>query len=234
MVPLDIDDDVGALLQLAIHQHPDDELQISQGFAASSDEQSGIFAFDLEHDRAVPQVIQNVRFNIDIHRGDQVAQDLTGRRLQLFTVLDRLCDGFLASAARLIDSGLCFRRLGLAIRLSGTCLSGLLPILSWTLVVGSALTSLPVLGWLAVTSRSRTFVARLLVFSTILTVRSITSSAGRAFSSLTIAVLARLTSSRSGFGISNARCLVHLGLPFSRLHRLLGNHIREFSDLDFC
>lgn len=89
LIPFHVDDDVRALLNSSIYQHPDDELQVSQRFTAATDEQSGVFAFDLEDDRTVAKFVQDVRFDVDTHRRDEVGQDLTRYGLEFLSVLDR-------------------------------------------------------------------------------------------------------------------------------------------------
>ena len=89
LIAFDVDDDVGALFELAIYQHPDDELQVTQGFAAPADQQPGICAFNLKHDRPVSEFVKHVSFYLHVHSGDQVSQDLAGHLFQFFAVFDR-------------------------------------------------------------------------------------------------------------------------------------------------
>ena len=67
LVSLDIDNDVGALFDASVYKHSYDELDISQSFASSSDEESCVGAFNLEDNGPVSKFVQHVSVYIDLH-----------------------------------------------------------------------------------------------------------------------------------------------------------------------
>ena len=76
VITFDVDNNVRPLLQLAVHQHPDDELQIAQRFASPTDKQTCVISFDLEHDRTVAEFVKHISLDIHIHCSNQVTQHL--------------------------------------------------------------------------------------------------------------------------------------------------------------
>lgn len=86
LVTFDIDDDVGALFDLAVDEHSDDELEVAQRFSSPTDQQACVRTFNFENNRTITQIIQHVCFDLDVHCGDQVTQDFAGHFFQLIAV----------------------------------------------------------------------------------------------------------------------------------------------------
>ena len=97
-IVFDVDNNVSFSTELAIGDHPNQELQCLKRFTMSSDQQSGIRPFNLENHRVVVIIVTNVSIRYDTHCSEEVVDKFryelfsffvffTNNRLRVFVIL---------------------------------------------------------------------------------------------------------------------------------------------------